>query len=314
MDRRLAALFVDFENVALALANQYGFQRADSESAVVGILGKVEKYLSDHGVHVVLRRAFADWSQYPTAASELYRMGVRTDNVAATVRKNSADIELSLSVQDIMLTRDDIEELVVVAGDRDYMPVAMRVMEHAKGLKFVSFRECFSGDLKALLGSANYVYVDPKGELFAEGETAPPLKADQGPVSELLELAHPPSPLKELRGDAGAKVTLSPSQAQPTEELSEAEQKALRAAIEAYREYEPKYGDVKLAGFLMDRLAFALPALSHLERKEVFRSLEAKGLLKTWIKDGFWGDSFVVFNINESHPLVLKGRVEMGVK
>ena len=83
---------------------------------------------------------------------ELYRMGYRIENVGGTIRKNSADIELSLAVQEAMMKGQNLSSLVIVAGDRDYIPIAMRALENAKNLLFVSFENSLSGELKALVG------------------------------------------------------------------------------------------------------------------------------------------------------------------
>ena len=158
----LGCVFIDFENFLLSLSNQYGHSPADAQAKTLNIIGQVERFLADRGVQIVLRRAYADWSQYPDAMKELYRMGVHVVNVGSTPRKNSADIELSLSLQEVMLTRNEISVLAIMAGDRDYMPIAMRVNEHAKTLLFISFRDSLSGDLKALVGPRGYSYVDPQ--------------------------------------------------------------------------------------------------------------------------------------------------------
>ena len=157
----LGTIFVDYENLVLTLTNEFHLPRAEAENRVLDVLGNVEQMLSGRGVRVVRREAFANWSDYPTTSNELYRMGYRTRNVGATIHKNSADIELSLSVQEVMLQNEKVDMLVIAAGDRDYMPIAMRAIESAKDLLFVSFKESLSGDLKELVGPNGYLYVDP---------------------------------------------------------------------------------------------------------------------------------------------------------
>ncbi len=280
----LGAIFVDYENLVLTLTNEFHLPRAEAENRVLDVLGNVEQMLSGRGVRVVRREAFADWSDYPTTSNELYRMGYRTRNVGATIHKNSADIELSLSVQEVMLQNERVDMLVIAAGDRDYMPIAMRAIESAKDLLFVSFKESLSGDLKELVGPNGYFYVHP-----THGQLVSP--ADE---SRLLK-----------PGDSSAKRS-SPSRA-----LTSEEKLALRAAIESYDEYKPKYGDVKLSGFLVVGLAKALPGLSHLQRKNVFSSLEKKGAVETSAKKDFYGETFAVFNVNDNSPVVKDERKRM---
>jgi NYN domain/OST-HTH/LOTUS domain len=274
------SVFVDFENVLLSLVNQHGLNPVDAQNRVLNILGKVDHLLNERKIRVVLRRAFADWGQYPTALGELYRMGYRIENVGATIRKNSADIELSLAVQEAMMKGQNLSSLVIVAGDRDYIPIAMRALENAKNLLFVSFEDSLSGELKALVGPEGYLYVDP-----VSGELKPPIAT------------------KAAKGTAPAKVKPLPGG------LTADEGTALKAAIQAYDEYKPLYGDVRLSGFLVDALAKTLPALSHLERKQVFSSLVKKGIILTSQKQNEpFGDVFAVFSVAEDHPAVKAAR------
>jgi uncharacterized LabA/DUF88 family protein len=247
----LGCIFIDFENFLLQLSNLYGHSSVDAQGKTLNIVGQVEKFLASRGVQVVLRRAYADWSQYPDALKELYRMGVQAVNVGSTPRKNSADIELSLSLQEVMLTRDGIGVLVVMSGDRDYMPITMRANEQAKSLLFISFKDSLSGDLKALVGPQGYFYVDPQTGSIISGST-------------------------ESRESITTGVATS-GEGRTSKELAGFELKALHVAIKAYDEYKSKYGDVKLSGFLVDSLARELPGLSHLERKQVFATLVKRG-------------------------------------
>ena len=83
---------------------------------------------------------------------ELQRLGIRIIDILSTEYKNSADIELSLAAQETILTRGDVDTIVIFAGDRDYMPIANRARESGKNLHFVGFEKSLSGDLKRLVG------------------------------------------------------------------------------------------------------------------------------------------------------------------
>ncbi len=275
----LGAVFVDYENLVISLTNRYGTSKSDAAVRVLDILENIEQALEQMGVRVVRREAFADWSEYPASSKELYRMGYRTRSVGATVHKNSADIELSLSVQEVMLQSQSVAVMVIAAGDRDYMPIAMRAIESAKNLVFVSFKESLSGDLKELVGPDGYLYIDPEG-----GTLFPP-----GSESSVA----------------------APAKDAPPAGLTKDEEFALRAAILAYDEYRPKYGDARLSGFLVVGLAKALPYLSYMERKDVFTSLQRKGAVRTAPKESL-GESFTVFHVVEESPAVREERRRMG--
>ena len=283
--RPLGSIFIDFDNVALSLTNQYRVTRSEAVSKVLRIVGNLEGLLERRGVQIVSRSAYANWSQYPGVQGELYRMGVRAVNVLASPYKNSADIELSLAVQEAVLTRPDIEMLVIIAGDRDYMPISMRVMERARNLIFVSFKDSLSGDLRSLVGSDGYMYIDPKTE-----EIMPPQRSETIKAAASAHLANPPP---GLTGE---------------------EEVALRAAIESFDEYKPMYGDVRISVFLVTRLQESLPSLDHLARKAVLNSLISKGHLTTSMKAGFLENPFPVFTVNEDSQAVKELRERMSAE
>lgn len=278
----LGSIFVDYENLVISLTNRYNLSKSEAVVRVLDVLGNIEQTLGERGIRVVRREAFADWSEYPAASKEFYRMGYRTRSVGATVHKNSADIELSLSVQEVMLQSQTVKVIVIAAGDRDYMPIAMRAIESAKDLIFVSFKESLSGDLRELVGPNGYMYIDSEnGTLFSPG-------------------AEPKIPVSSVALNKAA----------PPGGLTFDEELALRTAISSYDEYKPKYGDARLSGFLVIGLAKSLPHLSHLERKNVFTSLQKKGMVRTMVKE-FQGEVFSVFHVVEENQAVKEERKRM---
>jgi uncharacterized LabA/DUF88 family protein len=273
--KKLAAVVIDYDNIYVTLINQYDYSRSKARTKTVRIIGNLLTHMEESiGLSPIIRQAFADWSAYPDTLNELSIMGFRVMHVKGVAGKNSADIELSLSLQEVMLTRPDMDVLVVVAGDRDYLPIAQRVQERAKRIVFYSFEKSLSGDIKELVGKENYFYVDPEtNDVFRKGEK---------------------------------KRSSAKPHAKPSPKLDYAQESAMRAALEADREYGPKFGSVKLSGFLVDRLAKALPEKSHLERKDIFSSLVDHGLIKLNTESDIHGMDFTVFKVELTHPLVKK--------
>jgi len=274
--QKLAAVLIDYDNIYVTLINQYDYSRSKARAKTVRIIGNLLSHMEeDMGVSPIIRQAFADWSLYPDILNELSIMGFRVVHVKGVTGKNSADIELSLSLQEVMLTRPDMDVLIVVAGDRDYLPIAQRVQEKAKRIAFYSFERSLSGDIKELVGKENCFYIDPEtNDVLREPKKKPP-------SSKLSSTKSPPK-------------------------LDRSQESAMRAALEADREYGPKFGSVKLSGFLVDRLAKALPEKSHLERKDIFSSLVDHGLIKLNTESDVHGMDFTVFRVELNHPLVKK--------
>nr|GFC79141.1 hypothetical protein [Tanacetum cinerariifolium] len=84
-------------------------------------------------------------------------MGVDTRNVLGTDHKNAADMQLCIDALEVLYTRPDIGTFVLVAGDRDYIPVLQHLRRQARQVKVVGFRESVSGDLLLMLGEEHYI-------------------------------------------------------------------------------------------------------------------------------------------------------------
>ncbi|MDA8054532.1 MAG: NYN domain-containing protein [Thermoplasmatales archaeon] len=281
--KNLSAVFIDFENFYYTLTDQLQMPLTKANEISPTLIGKELDRIHNSLGEFVIRMAFADWTDLSGPKKELQKMGIRAMDILSTKYKNSADIELSLSVQEVVLTREDVQSIVIVAGDRDYMPIALRIRERGKLLHIVGFEINLSGDLKKLVGKDNYSYIEMESSSPEEQIQSPPLE---------------PKSVKHL----GKTIKLSPDQVV-----------AVEVAIRAFDEYGPKFGSVKLSGFLVDRFAKALPNLDHLQRKEVFGSLVDLEILRTHQKQGFLGDEiFTVFEINEENDIVKKFRKDYG--
>ena len=273
-----SAVFIDFENFYYALTNQYDLSSVEASEASVSIISdSIDKLRIKLG-EFIIQQAFSDWTEYSEPKKELQKMGVNVIDVLSTPHKNSADIELSLAVQEIVFTRPDIRNIAIFAGDRDYMPIVRRSRERAKKLHFVGFEKSLSGDLRNLLGKDNFTFVN----------------------TDLLSGIKPkPMVEQEDRNDASGIRELT------TEEL-----RATMAAINAFDEYKPKYGSVKVSGFLVDKLATALPSMDHSQRREIFQKLVDKEVLEVKQASSPYNatEGFSVFVVNENNPTVKRVR------
>lgn len=286
-ENSLAAVFIDFENFYYSLTNLYQLPYEGANQLSISLIGKALDQLKESmDNEFIIRQAFADWSELAESKKELQKMGIRAIDVLSNVHKNSADIELSLAAQEVVLTRTDIRTIVVFAGDRDYMPIALRIRERGRKLHFVGFEASLSGDLKKLVGESNYSYVVPEikpettRESVVKSETYTQTVVDQDEI--------------QIEG------------------MTQNEIKAAIAAIEAWDTYKEKYNSVRLSGFLVDKLAKSLPSLDHLQRKDVFERLEELKILWTTVSSSWYGDeSFTVFKIREENPYVIKLRETM---
>jgi hypothetical protein len=75
-------------------------------------------------------------------------------------------MQLCIDALEVLYTRPAIGTFVLVAGDRDYIPVLQHLRRQARQVKVVGFRESVSGDLLQMLGQEHFI--DARALLPAE--------------------------------------------------------------------------------------------------------------------------------------------------
>ncbi|MBF9220173.1 NYN domain-containing protein [Hymenobacter ruricola] len=152
-----AAVFIDFENVYYFLKNHF-HDPPDLNDYVLDIVRSLREQLAAKGLDSLISYAYADFERLATAPQgALYLMGVSTRNVLGTDHKNAADMQLCIDALEVMYTRPDIGTFVLVAGDRDYIPVLQHLRRQARQVLVAGFRESVSGDLLQNIGSAQFI-------------------------------------------------------------------------------------------------------------------------------------------------------------
>ena len=152
-----AAVFIDFENVYYFLKNHF-HDPPDLNDICLDIVRTLREKLSATGLDSLISYAYADFERLATAPQgALYLMGVSTRNVLGTDHKNAADMQLCIDALEVMYTRPDIGTFVLVAGDRDYIPVLQHLRRQARQVLVAGFRESVSGDLLQNIGAAQFI-------------------------------------------------------------------------------------------------------------------------------------------------------------
>jgi uncharacterized protein (TIGR00288 family) len=115
------ALFVDFENLALGARDR-------GETIDMSI---VMDALSERG-RVVVRRAYADWNLFTDYRQNLADQRIELIEIPqrhGTVRKNAADIKLTVDALELAFSRDFITTFVIASGDSDFTPLVLKLRE-----------------------------------------------------------------------------------------------------------------------------------------------------------------------------------------
>lgn len=153
-----AAVFIDFENVYYFLKNHYLDPQDPHDYALDLVRALRDALKREQGLDSLVLNAYADFDKIPTGPQgPLYLMGVSTRNVLGTDHKNAADMQLCIDALEVLYTRPAIGTFVLVAGDRDYIPVLQHLRRQARQVKVVGFRESISGDLLQMLGQEHFI-------------------------------------------------------------------------------------------------------------------------------------------------------------
>ena len=153
-----AAVFIDFENVYYFLKNHYLDPQDPHDYALDLVRALRDTLKRELSLDSLVLYAYADFDKLPSGPQgPLYLMGVDTRNVLGTDHKNAADMQLCIDALEVLYTRPDIGTFVLVAGDRDYIPVLQHLRRQARQVKVVGFRESVSGDLLLMLGQEHFL-------------------------------------------------------------------------------------------------------------------------------------------------------------
>jgi hypothetical protein len=154
-----AAVFVDFENLFLSLKNREELNGQRVREMCIGILEHLKARLQADKAPMVLGRSYAAFDTYPgmEVAHDLALMGFDPQYVlTGHAGKNSADVQLACDVCRVLYRRPDIDAIVIVSGDRDFIPIARQVLEENRELRVVAIPDSTSGDLRMRVGAERF--------------------------------------------------------------------------------------------------------------------------------------------------------------
>jgi uncharacterized protein (TIGR00288 family) len=122
-DEERIALFLDYENLAIGAREALGNQPFDFRP--------IADALAERG-RVVVRRAYADWSQFDDDRRMLTRHQVELIEIPQRMgasRKNAADIKMAVDAVELSFERGYITTFVLGTGDSDFTPLVHKLRE-----------------------------------------------------------------------------------------------------------------------------------------------------------------------------------------
>lgn len=281
----LAAVFLDFENVYYHLKEQlpHGEEITDS---VVSLMQEMRRYVLDkYGEQTISMDAYADWERIEeNAQGALYLLGVETHNVLGTDHKNAADMRLCIDALDVFYNRRDIQTFVLIAGDRDYIPLIQHLKKRGKTVRVVGFPKSVSGDLLTIVGSDYYVDAT---QLVAKLGQAPQETRRTAVQTSAAAAQAGSTPKWQPHGNDGY-----------TTDWARYEDEAIDVLFRHY----PGKREVYLVPYL-HKLRAEMSELTESERKLLITRLSDRGAYKVEKRPGTPND-FSVIVVNWNHPMI----------
>lgn len=294
LNKTYAALYIDFENIYHYLRKRT-IDAERTQDILLELVQNLRKTLNEeHGTMCIVQYAYADFEQIEVnAQGQLFLLGVETRNVVGTEHKNAADMRLCIDVMETMYTRNEIDTFVLMAGDRDYIPVLQHLRKHAKTVQVVAFKENISGDLLTLVGDG---YIDAFSLL---GKVAmSELEVGRERLNEAMAVQREASNERaEQIAEARAvgkmkKVTF--------ERVQRVEDKNMLIALEVMLHNFKDKPEVWFSPYL-NKLRNELQHLAEYERKAIVTNLEMAGVVKVEKRRGEPHD-YSVLLVNWDHP------------
>ena len=129
-----AAVFVDYENLFSHLYSRTG-PRARPDELISELLDELRRYLFEEArTQTTMITAYADFSEMHGGGQHiqrgLYLHGIEPRFVPASLQRNAAEIQLVVDAVEVLYNRQDIRTVVIVTGDRPYLPVVQQLKRH----------------------------------------------------------------------------------------------------------------------------------------------------------------------------------------
>lgn len=281
-----AGMFVDYENLYSVLTAQSSKNRQTSTYATE-ILDEVARYLEEgDDTPTIYGRAYGPFdvlhgTEDADVPSTLHSMGVEPVYVASAMQGNTSEIRLTVEVTKFLKERVDVQTIVIVTGDRPYLPLVRTIRERGG---------------RALVAAVN----PPQTEAYAESD----LYLD---ARNLLSQESREDLLANAPDDGGASAppdnTVSPPQ-----RYERLDNPVARRTIAITEEHFGQYEEVYLTP-LLRKLSDILG--SEHDPKALVSELEAAGAVRLEKRNGYPYD-YTVLIMNEVHPDVEEVQDEVG--
>jgi hypothetical protein len=326
-----SAVFVDFENLFASLQNRAELSGQRTRELALSILENLVRRLHDEDCPLVLGRSYAAFDTFPgmEVAHDLALMGFDPQYVLVSpAGKNSADVQLAVDVCRVLFRRPDIEAIVIVSGDRDFIPIARQVLEENRELRLVAIPGVASGDLRMRVGGERFWNAldllppdarrggpVPTGSVLAGSGLAESGLAESGLAESGLEPAPQPEPEPEPEPAAAAAptaraavvghipVTWRTTADAPVDALQQKLEQVVDLLVRTQIRHSSQ--EIWLSPFLKGPMSHHFSGLVHPERRALINELRHRGVIRVEERANQFADHpYSVIVLDEAHPMV----------
>jgi hypothetical protein len=271
-------MFVDYENLHSILTAQSS-EHGHAHSYASEILDEVQRYLEEgDDTPTILERAYAPYDALRSQAdanvpSSLFRSGIDPVYVPDALQDNPSEVRLTMDVTQMLTERPDIQTVVIVTGDRPYLPLVRSIGEQGCRALVAAVNPPPPSEASAFV--ENDLYLDARNLLS---------KASRQDL-----LANAPQ-----NGRAQAESGGSP----PPRRYRSLTNAMARRTIEITEQYFGQYEEVYLTP-LLRKLSDVLGPDQ--DPKSLVSNLEAAGAVRLEKRNGYPYD-YTVLIVNDDHP------------
>ena len=200
------ALFCDFENVALGVA--------DAKYAKFDIDKVLERLLLKGSI--VVKKAYCDWERYKGFKAAMHEAAFELIEIphVRMSGKNSADIRMVVDALDLCYTKAHVDTFVIISGDSDFSPLVSKLRENNKVVIGVGVKNS-SSDL-LIANCDEFIFYDDLVREKPARKRATAKKTTAKPEASATA-AEVPKPLDEGKKQEALELTLETIEALGTE-------------------------------------------------------------------------------------------------
>src|SRR3954467_964222 len=166
------ALFCDFENIALGVADAK-YAKFDIDKVLDRLLLKGS---------TVVKKAYCDWERYKSFKASMHEASFELIEIPHVRQsgKNSAEIRMVVDALDLCYTKPHVDTFAIVSGDSDFSPLVSKLRENNKTVIGVGVKQStsdlFISNCDEFIYYDDLVRVEPAKKRPSVAATAPAAK------------------------------------------------------------------------------------------------------------------------------------------